>query len=490
MCKDSNYFTELGNYLEKNCQSRAFSCIMDVMRSVKLTEEVLGASKHHNCKMTNLMVFVLRLCFPFFSVKDPYHYSSSPLMRMYECGKDMFYRFQNNGNIRWRDVLYSVNRQLLKMIQSSSNTSDVDGIVCLAADDSDLPKTGMHIENIGKIYSHVEHRCKLGEKYLSLMRTDGKTQTMLDLSVCAEEGGKRKRAGAEGEAAKEQRKQGLTEEQRKRRMHKDHKDEYAQTFVDELFSNKIDKVIEMVRNAIRHRVKFDYLLVDSWFMSAKLVKFIKSRHIKCNLIGMTKMGNTKYATGSGDLTAKEIVRRNRKQARTCKKLHCKYFSVRAKFAGHDVLLFFCRRGHKGEWNALLTTDLTLDFVKAYKLYSRRWAIETSYKEMKQLLRLGKCESRNFTAQVASMAFAMIQYNILCAVKRFESYESVGSLFKEALGGAVELSIAEKIWGYILQVILVISEAMSSDATDLLQLVMDDDPRLKIFSKLYLNKNAS
>lgn len=35
--------------------------------------------------------------------------------------------------------------------------------------------------------------------------------------------------------------------------------------------------------------------------------------------------------------------------------------------GVPVCLFFCKRGHKGNWNGLLTTDLSLSFFEAYRI---------------------------------------------------------------------------------------------------------------------------
>lgn len=462
---------------------------MEVMQSIKLLDRTIGVSKHHNCKMTIPQVLQLRLCYPFFSIKDPSHYADSALGKIYSCGKDMFYRLQNNGNINWRNIFYRINKQILKEISDNTEVKESDNVVCLVVDDSDLPKSGMHLEDIGKIYSHTQHKSILGHKFLSLLRTDGKTQTMLDFSLCGEEGKNHKKKNAK-KANRKSLKQGLTEEQREARMHKDHTDEAIKVFEDEYFENKIDKSINMIKRAIQHKITFDYLLTDSWFVSAKLIKFITGRHIKCHLLGMAKMSKTKYSTEYGELTANEIVCKKKKEAHSCKRLHCKHFTIDVKYAGHKLRLFFCRRGHKGDWNVLLTTDLSLDFFKAYEIYSRRWVTETSYKEEKCLLGLGKCESQNFTAQVAAIAMTIIQYNILCAVKRFDSYESIGTLFKEAIGGTVELSISEKIWDYILDVILIVSEAMSSDATTLLQMVIDNDPLLAKFSKLNINQQAA
>ena len=76
---------------------------------------------------------------------------------------------------------------------------------------------------------------------------------------------------------------------------------------------------------------------------------------------------------------------------------------------------------------------------------------------------------------------MMQYNILCTVKRFEAYETVGALFREATAGTLELSAADRIWELILDTILEIAEIISADACELLSAVIDDNPK---FHKLY------
>lgn len=53
---------------------------------------------------------------------------------------------------------------------------------------------------------------------------------------------------------------------------------------------------------------FEFLLVDSWFTCAELVDFVYRRHKKFHLLGMAKMGNTKYRSASwGELSAKAIL---------------------------------------------------------------------------------------------------------------------------------------------------------------------------------------
>ena len=78
----------------------------------------------------------------------------------------------------------------------------------LIVDDSDLPKTGLRMECIGKIFSHVFQRCILGYKLLALCWSDGRSQFVVDFSIHGERG---KVDGKE---------QGLTARQRERRYNR------------------------------------------------------------------------------------------------------------------------------------------------------------------------------------------------------------------------------------------------------------------------------
>ena len=59
--------------------------------------------------------------------------------------------------------------------------------------------------------------------------------------------------------------------------------------------------------------------------------------------------------------------------------------------------------------------------------------------------------------------------------------SVGTLFREATAGTLELSASDRIWEQILDTILEIAEIISADACELLSAVIDDNPK---FHKLY------
>ena len=479
MSKDTTITSDLRSFFAKGDNNRAIKCIMGVMEHINIRPNQIGIEKKENCKLTALQVLNLLMLFPFFIVKNACRFSNSSLSNMFRCKKDMFYRFINDGNVRWRKILYAMNLQLIRKI-SSNTTVPHDKPICLIIDDTDAPKTGMKTELIGRIWSHVHQKSILGYKCLTMLLSDGVSQLLLDFSLHGEEGKDKQKI------------QGLTIKQRNARFTEDHKGQAVEERVNEFFMKKTDKAIEMVKYAIKRGIRFDYLLVDSWFTSIKFVRLITSRHIKCHLLGMVKLAKTNYATKYGDMNAKQIIR-HLQMTKACKHnrtLRCTYCTIDVKLDGVPVRLFFCKRGRKGSWNGLLTTDLSLGFLEAYRLYARRWATEVAYKDCKTLLNLGKCQSVHFAAQIASFTLTMMQYNILCTVKRFEAYETIGSLFAEITNDTLELSVSDKIWVIIMELVLEIAEHYSIDATELLSDIIQGSPFAHTLRNMYIYKQAS
>lgn len=187
-------------------------------------------------------------------------------------------------NVDWRHIIYRVTGQLIKKtaVRKDHQQSRLPSV--LIADDSDLPKTGMRMEKIGKIFSYVHQKCILGYKALVLCWSDGTSQYVLDASLHGEKG---KVEGKE---------QGLTAKQREDRYSRERdKDSHTTKRLEEFFMGKGEKLLEMVRRAIKSGIKFEYLLVDSWFTNTALVEFVSRCHCKFHLLGMARMGKTKYA---------------------------------------------------------------------------------------------------------------------------------------------------------------------------------------------------
>lgn len=448
---------------------KAINAILTILSSLTISEKQFGIESKSNNAYKNINKLLLVVLFPFFDINDSWHYGRSSLFPILKCGKDVFYRLMNDCSIPWRKVSYKLSMQLIGKSLKNGDESNSPIPRCLIIDDTDLPKTGRRIELIGKVFSHVTKQSVLAFKGLFLGYNDGKSFFALDFSLHGEEGKNKKKPF------------GLTVKQLKERYSKHRsKDSSGSRRKEEYFTTKIQSMMEMIRTAIGNGLRFEYVLVDSWFTCFALVKFITLRRIGCHLLGMAKMGKTRYLFNGKKLTAKEIIdylRKTKKQKRS-KQLSCYFSEAIVDFNGIEVKLFFCKTSRRGNWNLLLTTDLTLIFEQAYKIYSVRWSIEVFFKDSKQYLGLGKCQSQDFDAQIAHTTICMVQYNLLAVVRRFNAYESMGDLFRNTNAETIELTLAERLWQIIIEVLAELAELFEVDTEMLIEKLIADNERVK------------
>lgn len=481
MHKVTTFLSEISSFFRKNSAGSAMFTIMEVIKGINMSEKVLfGRTSRCNKVYSLLQVLQTLLVYPCFMIRNPYNFDRTALGRFVGCKKDVFYRFMNDAGIDWRKVGYHTSLQLWRKMTVRSDHQGTT--TCLIIDDTDFPKTGRRMESIGRVHSHLLHKAILGYKALFLGITDGVSQMVLDFAILGEKGSR----GNFGMSAKDlasrftrERGEGCPLQER----------------LGEYTMKKTDLTIEMVRRAIRHGVRFRYLLADSWFACASVVRFIVSRHIGCDYLGMIKIGEdsrTKYHFEGKDVNAPSIVKtlKKRKAVRYSRKLGCWYASAEVTFAGVRVRLFFIRRSQHGPWNGLMTTDLRLGFFEAYRIYSQRWALEVVFKESKGLLGLGKCQSNDFAAQIASTTLVCMQYNVLSVVKRFNAYETMGELFRRAGQDTLELTITERIWGAMLEFVAAMADIFGFDDQEVFDAVINKSEELAHVCDLYRLKMAS
>jgi hypothetical protein len=433
-----------------------------------LSEKHLGYPSKANNEIKNVSKLFLLLLFPFFQVQDIWHYEKSTLYPIFRYGKDLFYRFVNESQVNWRKVLYRLNMQLIRKVENRGSSLSSKP-KCLIIDDTDLPKTGMRIELIGKIFSHTHQRMILGFKGLFLGYFDGKSFFSLDFSLHGEKGKNKKIPF------------GLKKKQLQARYSKARaKLTPGYLRVEEYFISKIQSMIKMLRGAIKAGLRFDYVLVDSWFVNFKLVKFIYTRRISTHLLGMARMGKTKYMFNNKLYSANQIIDKLRKskKLKRSKKLSFYYSEVIVDFQGIPIKLLFSKISKRGKWSLLLTTDLNLTFEKAYEIYSIRWQIEVFFKESKHYLGLGKSQSQDFDAQIANISTTMIQYNILVTAKRFISYETIGQLFEDVSKDSLSLTVAEKIWKIIIEILTQLGCFFETEPNLIMEKLISDNEQVK------------
>lgn len=372
-----------------------------------------------------------------------------------------FYRLLNNPLMNWRTLLLGFAKQFAKHVNKAEDS--LSKITCFVLDDTDLHKTGKTIEFIGRIHNHATDTYPLGFKMLLLSFFDGKSLFSLDFSLHREKGKK----GNYGLSIKE-----LKARFSKKRDKKSPADQR----VKELDICKNQNAIAMLKRAVKNGFIASYVLMDSWFVSDNIIKSIRAiKNGAMHVLGMSKMDNRKYLIDSKERSAKQLIAKyDRTHGHYSRKYKSHYISLAVNYKGEDVRLFLIRYKNAKSWSVLLTTDISLSFVKAIEIYQIRWTIEVLFKECKQYLRLGGSQNTDFDGQIADTTLALITHTILTLHKRFHAYETLGELFRATQQHLIEMTLWERLIKVLLKIVLQMIEILSVDMEDVICKIMKND----------------
>ncbi len=211
--------------------------------------------------------------------------------------------------------------------------------------------------------------------------------------------------------------------------------------------DKVSSLLQMLGRVVKHGIVADYVLIDSWFFCFGILnKLSELRKGVIKLVAMVKVNNQIFTVcaNAKPMSVKEIIARYERKPQRSKKLKSEYIKVNCFYKGIRVNLFFVRMGKCKTWHLLLTSDLEISFVKLMEVYQIRWSIEVFFKESKQYLNLGSCQSANFDAQIAETTISMMQHIMLSYFKRVNHQQSIGGLFKMIAHEIVELDLITRL----------------------------------------------
>jgi hypothetical protein len=81
---------------------------------------------------------------------------------------------------------------------------------------------------------------------------------------------------------------------------------------------------------------------------------------------------------------------------------------------------------------------------------------------------------------------MIQYNLLSVAKRFTDYESPGEMFRYTNAETAQLTLAERLWQLIVDVLADLAELIETGTELLLEKLIPDNQRIiKLTKKILL-----
>jgi hypothetical protein len=291
---------------------------------------------------------------------------------------------------------------------------------------------------------------------------------------------------------------GLSPAQRRKQYNKNrNKESSGHQRKSELDMSKSQSVIKMISRAVRRDFEFEYVLFDSWFFSKEILGHIESFRKRCiKLIAMVKMGKILYRdclTGQ-ELDAPTLRKKYKDKAKRSRKYNARYIKVAVLYDNRRVNLFFVQLGSGSRWRAFITNDLDLGFNKLLEIYHIRWSIEVFYKDAKQYLQLGKCQSTSLDSQIGATTLAMMQYIMLVLYKQMHYDKTLGSLFDLISNQAAEENITRYLLEIFWEIVHGIGELLNVDCMELLEQMIRDNEKadeiMRLFSPLFEKKQAA
>ena len=383
---------------------------IEINKRYNLHKSKNAGERSKRCGVPIMVLFQVALSLPFFKNSSVKSFFGSHFKKMIKCNRTPFYRFLQDSFFNWRNSVYKINIEIKSKCSSEEST---DHPTALIIDDSTLAKTGKRIEGVTKVFDHVTHKYIIGYKLLALCWFNGYYSRFLDFSLVAEKR-KIKLSRTRPQFSKKRDKKSAVAKRKK-----------------ELKIDKITLACQLFTEAIKNKFIPDYLLTDSWFTCAQLINKVRNiTNGKTHFLGMIKNGRRQFTYNDSKFTLSELRKHVMNRIKRCGKYKSRYIIVDCFLpeVGNVRLLYSRFHGNK-KWVALITTELDMNYIKAMKVYSIRWNIEIGFKEMKQLLGLGKCQANDFAAQVAHTSSVFIAHSFLADCKYHENYQSLGILFE-------------------------------------------------------------
>lgn len=317
-------------------------------------------------------------------------------------GKDVIYRFLNQASFAWRRFLQTLSLRTVQGFESLISSTRVRVFII---DDSVLSRNrSKKAELLTRVFDHSTGKFTKGYTMLTLGWSDGFSFAPLDFAMLSS--AKLANWLCEMASNLSKRSNGY-----KRRM--------------EAFSRKPDAVVALLERALRAGFTADYVLMDSWFTQAPLLRQLTGKGFA--VIGMVKEMKQRYLVQGKRMTLSEVFQ-------SLPKSNSK--DIKGSVIVHTTcdlpvkLVFVRNRNKKREWLAILSTDVTLDAAEIVRIYGMRWSIETFFKVTKSYLKLGtEFQGRSFDQLISHTTIVFSRYLAMEYERRQSSDDrTLGGLF--------------------------------------------------------------
>ena len=298
--------------------------------------------------------------------------------------KDQTYRFLTSKGFDEKDFWLAI-KPTLKPIQSNN--------ACISVDDTIIEKPYMKENDVvSYCYDHTKSKCIKGINLLSLTYKTGDIAMPINYRVI-----KKDQIIPATEKTKARRKSEHTKNQLFRKM------------------------LKMTKT---NKVKYRYVLADSWFSSNENFKFIHDTLDKCFV----------FATKSN-----RLFKFNDEDESQYRKLSSYDFqpgtAYAIEFKGIPFPLYLSKQVFKNEDGKeavlyLVTNDEVLSYDSMVNLYKKRWNIEVYHKSLKQNCSLGKSTVRTVKTITSHIFCSVYAYVLLekLKIKREQNHFKISAIY--------------------------------------------------------------
>ena len=187
--------------------------------------------------------------------------------------------------------------------------------------------------------------------------------------------------------------------------------------LDIWFKTKVQIAIDLLRMSLL-LVKPDAVVFDEWYMSRELLKFLNSYGVtwvsmaKSNRLVLQENGTWINLREYAKDIPKGCFKRIDKELEERKYRWFYETRVVMKNAGEIKLVILKERINSRNCKFIVSNDISMDGLKVFEYYKKRWSIEVFYRDCKQYLGMSEYQVRKLDAVVIHLHLVFLTYTLL------------------------------------------------------------------------------
>jgi hypothetical protein len=333
--------------------------------------------------------------------------------------KNRYYRLLENARFNWHLFIL----KLSALVNRDMNSSVSIGELFFVLDDTITEISGKLVEGASYIYDHVSAKSVLGFQKLVLGIFNGSHFIPVSQRFCS--GKKKPKANS-----KAQKYSKILKSQRIA------PDSPGAVERDQMNHTKLQKALELLKEALKKGLKAQTVLFDSWFcFNSFIIQIVEQigLGVICQLKNLPR--TNKYIYKGKSYSLKELfIYFGQIKLRDVKKNQFKQSLLIVSLPNSTVKMkiVFVKNDGSNKWHAFAATDCTLSAQKILECYSQRWSIEVFFKNCKQYLNYGKEQMSNLDSIIACDALVFMRYIFLTYLAFKENatfYEKYTAVYK-------------------------------------------------------------